>query len=77
MQKIGQRVRAWRLKKDWSQGQMAKLIGVSQAFWSRFESGKKLLGPASAKKLEAVTDSEFSARDCVSQRYKVLFPKEA
>lgn len=75
VQKIGHRVRAWRLVKNWSQ-EMAKLVGVSQAFWSRFEAGTKLLGPLPAKKLQELTAQEIQARDCVSKRYRALFPIE-
>ena len=43
MSRIGEKIKGFRLEAGMSQKQLAKKLGVSEAFVSEFENGKKIL----------------------------------
>ena len=51
---VGQRIRAWRLRREFSQAEVARLAGITQASLSNYENGKRdlplstLIGVAAA-----------------------------
>lgn len=38
---VGQRIRAWRLRRELSQAEVARLAGITQASLSNYENGKR------------------------------------
>lgn len=53
---VGQRLKGWRTAKNISQREAGELVGVEQATWSDWESGKKSLSVPSAIRVSAATD---------------------
>jgi DNA-binding XRE family transcriptional regulator len=55
----GDRLKAYRLRKDLSQVELSKRCGISQANISAMEAGKRPIGIQSAKKLAVILDCDY------------------
>jgi transcriptional regulator with XRE-family HTH domain len=53
---VGLRVRSWRLKRGFSQSQLASAVGMTQASLSNYETGKRELPLISALRLTDALD---------------------
>jgi transcriptional regulator with XRE-family HTH domain len=70
---IGEKTRAWRVKRKLSQTELAASMRVKPSLVSMFESGDRYLGEYSAKALETATGGDIRAIDCVRPEKRQAF----
>lgn len=61
MSELGSTLAAWRRERGWSQDYAAELIGVTQAAWAAWETGRKSPELRNALELERLTDGQIKA----------------
>jgi transcriptional regulator with XRE-family HTH domain len=68
----GETVRTLRLRKGWSQSQLAKMLGTSQSHVARIERGTENLTIETCRKLSATLDIDLNTLDLALKRQEAI-----